>query len=156
MTTNWINQLRCNWISFNLITIFFPVLSLPHSSRTRGFPSHLVGPQPNGQQQLNDSNNSSDTSIEDSKIQFQNNLRKFKAKCDNELEKLLEKCESRRKMPGETRKFASDHYHGGGPSSMSIRQHSAGEFVRGNIRKFESPSLVVAAISKDDENESGA
>lgn len=121
----------------------------------------MVGAQPNGQQQLNDSNNSSDTSIEDSKIQFQNNLRKFKAKCDNELEKLLEKCESRRKMPSESRKFAGGgdhhhHHHGGGSSSMSIRQHSAGEFVRGNIRKFETPTLVVAAISKDDENESGA
>lgn len=48
--------------------------------RSRGIPSHLLGPQPNGSQEnLNEDNSSS---AEDSKQQFQNNLRKFKAKCD--------------------------------------------------------------------------
>jgi hypothetical protein len=105
---------------------------------------------------LNDSNNeynSSDTSIEDSKLQFQNNLRKFKAKCDNELEKLLEKCESRRKTPLERKSLVESASLAS--SSRQQQQLTAGELVRGNIRKFESPVNNIIT-NKDDENESGA
>lgn len=126
----------------------------------------MLGHQPNGQpQQLNNDNNneynSSDTSIEDSKLQFQNNLRKFKAKCDNELEKLLEKCESRRKPPQHERKSLGETSSIASSSRQQQSQQnnmSTGELVRGNIRKFESPVSVVHNIitNKDDENESGA
>jgi hypothetical protein len=96
-----------------------------------------LGAQPNGRQEvpLNDTEyNSSDTSVEDSKIQFQNNLRKFKAKCDNELEKLLEKCESRRKT--HDRKFFMSSGADLGTSSSS--RLLMGDLTTRNIRRFDS------------------
>jgi hypothetical protein len=116
--------------------------------RTRGIPSHLLGSQPNGRQeqhQLNDNElNSSDTSVEDSKIQFQNNLRKFKAKCDNELEKLLEKCESRRRSS--ERKFF------GSESLASSSRLPMGDMGARNTRRYESTSNNFNAAKDDDEN----
>lgn len=109
-----------------------------------------MGSQPNGrqeqQQQLNDNeHNSSDTSVEDSKIQFQNNLRKFKAKCDNELEKLLEKCESRRRS--NDRKFF------GSESASSSSRLTMGELGARNARRLESANNNFNANKDDDENE---
>lgn len=136
--------------------------------RTRGIPSHLLGSQPNGrqhdQQQQhsmvgNDNEyHSSDTSVEDSKIQFQNNLRKFKAKCDNELEKLLEKCESRRKTSLDRKYFGAD------TASTSSRQilMSAGvgsaanadlSGVIRNVRRFDSANNNFN--TKDDDENNG-
>jgi hypothetical protein len=115
--------------------------------RTRGIPSHLL--QPNGRQELplNDNEyNSSDTSVEDSKIQFQNNLRKFKAKCDNELEKLLEKCESRRKM--NDRK-----YFGSGTESASSSRLMMGDLTSRNVRRFDSANNNFT--TKDDDENGG-
>lgn len=109
-----------------------------------------MGSQPNGrqeqqhqqQQQLNDNDhNSSDTSVEDSKIQFQNNLRKFKAKCDNELEKLLEKCESRRRS--NDRKFF-------GSESVASSSRLSGDLGTRNARRLESANNNFNA-NKDDE-----
>jgi hypothetical protein len=117
--------------------------------RTRGIPTHLLGAQPNGrqeqqQQQLIDiEHNSSDTSVEDSKIQFQNNLRKFKAKCDNELEKLLEKCESRRRS-GERKFFSSES---AGSSRLTM-----GDMGARNVRRYESANNNFNANKDDDEN----
>lgn len=114
--------------------------------RTRGIPSHLLGAQPNGRQEqhLNEiDHNSPDTSVEDSKIQFQNNLRKFKAKCDNELEKLLEKCESRRKT-NDRRFFSSE-------SATSSRLMMS-DFGARNVRRFESANNNFNANKDDDEN----
>lgn len=114
--------------------------------RTRGIPTHLLGTQPNGrqeQQQLNDNeHNSSDTSVEDSKIQFQNNLRKFKAKCDNELEKLLEKCESRRRS-NDRKYFGSES-----ASSASARQDLSAR----SARRLESTNNSLNVNKDDDEN----
>lgn len=116
------------------------------ANRTRGIPSHLLGSQPNGQQQNdNEHNNSSDTSVEDSKIQFQNNLRKFKAKCDNELEKLLEKCESRRKTAGERRFFGSE-------SASSSSRVMMGDLGARNLRRFDSANNNFNPNKDDDEN----
>jgi hypothetical protein len=108
----------------------------------------LLGAQPNGrpeqQQQLIDNeHNSSDTSVEDSKIQFQNNLRKFKAKCDNELEKLLEKCESRRRS-GERKFFSSES---AGSSRLTM-----GDMGARNVRRYESANNNFNANKDDDEN----
>lgn len=118
--------------------------------RTRGIPSHLLGAQPNGrqeqQQPLNDNeHNSSDTSVEDSKIQFQNNLRKFKAKCDNELEKLLEKCESRRKTNLDRKYFGSE-------SASSSSRLMIGDLGARNVRRFDSANNNFNANKDDDEN----
>lgn len=121
------------------------------SYRGRGIPTHLLGAQPNGrqeqhQQQLNDNDhNSSDTSVEDSKLQFQNNLRKFKAKCDNELEKLLEKCESRRRSTD--RKFFNASESGAVASRPSL--DSA---LPRTIRRLESSNASLIAGKDDDEN----
>ncbi|CRK99849.1 CLUMA_CG013152, isoform A [Clunio marinus] len=119
--------------------------------RTRGIPSHLLSAQPNGRQQaqqhpqLNDNeHNSSDTSVEDSKIQFQNNLRKFKAKCDNELEKLLEKCESRRKT-SDRRYFGSESV---SPSSRFVM----GELGAKNVRRLDGATNTFNASKDDDGN----
>lgn len=113
--------------------------------RTRGIPTHLLGAQPNGrQEQLNDNeHNSPDTSVEDSKIQFQNNLRKFKAKCDNELEKLLEKCESRRK---------TDRRYFGSESASSSSRLTMGDLGARNVRRFDSANNNFNANKDDDEN----
>jgi hypothetical protein len=134
--------------------------------RTRGFPSHLLGSQANGRQDgplLNDNEyNSSDTSVDDSKIQFQNNLRKFKAKCDNELEKLLEKCESRRKISSHDRKILAG----------SAAGESSTSFTSRNVRRYDSANnnnnntsnnnannnnniTTTAKTVDDDENEGG-
>ncbi|KAG5675503.1 hypothetical protein PVAND_005399 [Polypedilum vanderplanki] len=137
---------------------------------TRGIPSHLLGAQPNGRQEvpLNDNEyNSSDTSVEDSKIQFQNNLRKFKAKCDNELEKLLEKCESRRKTTNDRKYFGSSSGIGGvsdlGTSSSS--RLLMGDATARNLRRYDSANNNNNSSSNninsnfttkdDDENVSG-
>lgn len=132
------------------------------TNRTRGIPTHLLGTQPNGrqeqQQPLNDNEyNSSDTSVEDSKIQFQNNLRKFKAKCDNELEKLLEKCESRRKTSLDRKYFGADS------ASTSSRLlmgggggHSAAADLSGasrSVRRFDSANNNFN--TKDDDENGG-
>lgn len=123
-------------------------------NRARGIPTHLIGPQPNGgrqeqqqqQQQHDNENNSSDTSVEDSKIQFQNNLRKFKAKCDNELEKLLEKCENRRKTY-DRKMFTT--------AETSTKVSTAGRDVSSkNLRKFDSNSCN--NVNSKDENETGS
>ena len=117
--------------------------------RTRGIPSHLLGAQPNGRQEqpLNENEyNSSDTSVEDSKIQFQNNLRKFKAKCDNELEKLLEKCESRRRT-SQDRKYFGAGIGGSGANNNDL-------IVR-NVRRFESANSTLQFSTKDDEQNGG-
>lgn len=120
--------------------------------RTRGIPTHLLGAQPNGrqeqhQQQLNDNDHhSSDTSVEDSKLQFQNNLRKFKAKCDNELEKLLEKCESRRRSTD--RKFFNASESGAVPSRPAVGDSA----LPRNIRRLESANASLIANKDDDEN----
>lgn len=112
--------------------------------RTRGIPSHLLGAQPNGRQEvpLNDTEyNSSDTSVEDSKIQFQNNLRKFKAKCDNELEKLLEKCESRRKGVHDRKYFGGSvgaDSSLGASSRLMMGSGGSGDLTARNIRRFDS------------------
>lgn len=129
--------------------------------RTRGIPSHLLGAQPNGRQEvpLNDTEyNSSDTSVEDSKIQFQNNLRKFKAKCDNELEKLLEKCESRRKT--HDRKFFGS---GGADIGTSSSRLLMGDLTTRNIRRFDSANnnsnnLNISSnlVTKDDDENGGS
>lgn len=108
-----------------------------------------MGAQPNGrqeqQQQLNDNeHNSSDTSVEDSKIQFQNNLRKFKAKCDNELEKLLEKCESRRRST-DRKLFGSES------ASSSSRLLMGGEMGARNLRRLESANNNSFTANKDDD-----
>lgn len=106
-----------------------------------------MGSQPNGrqEQQLNDNeHNSSDTSVEDSKIQFQNNLRKFKAKCDNELEKLLEKCESRRKT-NDRRFFVSE-------SASSSSRLMMGDLGPRSVRRFDSANNNFNANKDDDEN----
>lgn len=126
--------------------------------RTRGIPSHLLGAQPNGQQQpLNDNEyNSSDTSVEDSKIQFQNNLRKFKAKCDNELEKLLEKCESRRRTSQDRKYFGAESASTssrllmGSGNSASV---SANDLITRNMRRFESATNNIG--TKDDDENGG-
>lgn len=122
-------------------------ITIVYVYRTRGIPTHLLGAQPNGrqeQQQLNDNeHNSSDTSVEDSKIQFQNNLRKFKAKCDNELEKLLEKCESRRRS-NDRKFFASE--------SASSSRLVMGDMSTRNVRRLESANNSLNANKDDDEN----
>lgn len=143
-----------NWMSlFAFFFLIFITQSQLHLCvyRTRGIPSHLLGSQPNGrqehqqQQQLNDNeHNSSDTSVEDSKIQFQNNLRKFKAKCDNELEKLLEKCESRRKT-NERRFFGSE-------SASSSSRLMMGDLGPRSLRRLESANNNFNASKDDDEH----
>lgn len=106
-----------------------------------------MGSQPNGrqQEQLNDNDhNSSDTSVEDSKIQFQNNLRKFKAKCDNELEKLLEKCESRRRS-NDRKVFGSESV------ASSSRLAISGDLGARNARRLESANNNFNANKDGDE-----
>lgn len=113
---------------------------------------------------LNDNEyNSSDTSVEDSKIQFQNNLRKFKAKCDNELEKLLEKCESRRKTTATAhdRKYFGSGGSIGAETGTSSSRLLMGETNVRNIRRFDSASNnnnnnINNFTTKDDENENGS
>jgi hypothetical protein len=118
-----------------------------------------LGAQPNGRQQpeqqqlqqqpLNDNEyNSSDTSVEDSKIQFQNNLRKFKAKCDNELEKLLEKCESRRKTSLDNR----SKYFGAESASSSSRLLMGGDLSARHTRRYDNSNFN----AKDEEENGGA
>ena len=117
-----------------------------------------MGAQPNGrqeqqqqqqkqkQQPVNDNeHNSSDTSVEDSKIQFQNNLRKFKAKCDNELEKLLEKCESRRRSSD--RKFFT-----ASESASASSRLGMGDLGPRNTRRHESSNINFIGNKDDDEN----
>jgi hypothetical protein len=129
-----------------------------------------LGAQPNGRQEvpLNDNEyNSSDTSVEDSKIQFQNNLRKFKAKCDNELEKLLEKCESRRKT-NDRKYFGSSGADLG--TSSSARLLMGGDVSARSLRRYDSANnnnsscnnvssnlatTTVTTAKDDDENVSG-
>lgn len=145
------------YFSFFLIVYFhhFPFVRIwiNGKNRARGIPTHLIGPQPNGgrqeqqqQQQHDNENNSSDTSVEDSKIQFQNNLRKFKAKCDNELEKLLEKCENRRKTY-DRKMFTT--------AETSTKVTTAGRDVSSkNLRKLDSNSCN--NVNSKDENETGS
>lgn len=131
------------------------------TNRTRGIPTHLLGAQPNGrqeqQQPLNDNEyNSSDTSVEDSKIQFQNNLRKFKAKCDNELEKLLEKCESRRKTSLDRKYFGADSASTSSRLLMGGGGHSAAADLSGasrSVRRFDSANNNFN--TKDDDENGG-
>lgn len=144
---SWESKLKERQKSISQIS-FIGYITNDFFYRTRGIPTHLLGSQPNGrqeQQQVNDNDhNSSDTSVEDSKIQFQNNLRKFKAKCDNELEKLLEKCESRRRS--NDRKFF-----GSESVASSSRLSKSGDLGARNARRLESTNNNFNANKDDDE-----